>query len=109
MEYCEFVNKINSGEIKKIQFSVLNYPHYRDCIIEHKIDRPKENVAIKIITVTLTKDETERVSFYKTFDEKYKLFNFKRKGKFTLKQIWEHISINSIEWRRTKDGDPSSN
>lgn len=49
--------------------------------------------------VTLTKDETERISFYKNLDEKYKLFNFKRKGKFTLKQIWNHISIKCIQWR----------
>ena len=98
MEYCEFIDKINSGKIKKFYFSVLNYSHYSDCLIEYKIDHPKNNVSIKIIMVTLTKDETEKVGFYENFDEKYKLFNFKRKGKFTLKQIWKDILIKYIEY-----------
>ena len=104
MEYCEFIEKINSGEIKKMHFSVLNYPHYRNCVIEYEIDRPKENVKIEIITVTLTADKSEQASFYKTFKEDCKLFDFKRKGKFTLKQIWKHITINSVELNM-KEGD----
>ena len=97
MEYCEFIDKINSGEIRKILFSVSDHTHYKECYIEHKIDYPKKDVAIKLIIVTLTKDETEKVAFYKTFDETYKLFDFKRQGKFTLKQIWNKILIKSIE------------
>lgn len=97
MDYCEFIQKINAGKIKKLLFSLSSYPHYKNCSIEHVVDNPKEGVFIKIIIVTLTSDKTEKVSFYKFFDEKYKLFDFKRKGKFTLKQIWDKIVIRSIE------------
>ncbi len=104
MDYCEFIQKINEGKIAKLVFSLANYSHYKDCSIEYIVDNPKEGVFIKIITLTLTSDKTERVSFYKFFDEKYKLFDFKRKGKFTLKQVWDKIIIKSIEESKTEDG-----
>lgn len=43
------------------------------------------------ITCILNKDYTEDVSFHKTFNEDYNLFNFGFKGKYTLKEFWDKI------------------
>ena len=36
------------------------------------------------------------VKLFDTFKEDYKLFNFGRKGKFTLKDIWDKVVITNI-------------
>ena len=98
MEYSDFIQGINAGIIKRVNFSILGYPHYKNCEIESRIDSPKENVCFRVILVKLTNDSSEQVGFYKKFNEKYKLFKLKGKGgSFTLKQIWERVCISKIE------------
>ena len=98
MEYQEFVDGINKGTIQKVSFSVQGYAHYRNCVIESKCMINSNGVNIgKIISVHLTPDGSERKGFLDDIDEKTKLFHIKGKGTFTLKQMWDRITINSIE------------
>ena len=48
------------------------------------------------IDVNLSDDGSERVGFYDTFKEGFKLFRMGRKGSFTLKQLWDRIEIVEI-------------
>ena len=98
MEYDRFITSINSGVIKKVVFAISDYSHYNNCSIVSKIESPNVNFSFRSITVKLTNDDTETVSFYEKFNEMSKLFNFGRKGKFTLKQVWNRIIIKSIEY-----------
>ena len=52
---------------------------------------------MKIIWFTLTPDGAEKKGFLNDIDEEAKMFYIKNKGSFTLKQMWNHIVINSIE------------
>ena len=98
MEYQEFIDGINNGTIQKVRFSVKGYAHYRNCIMETKISRNPSGVYVgKIIWFTLTPDGAEKKGFLNDIDEKAKMFYIKNKGSFTLKQMWNHIVINSIE------------
>ena len=96
--YKDIIDGLNSGTIAKISFSIKNYPHYRRCAIYRVIDTlPSKNTVVRIV-VNPTEDNSELVSFYKTFKEDYKIFNLGLKGKFTLKQIWNDIDIIDIEF-----------
>ena len=44
------------------------------------------------------KDNSEQVSFFNVFDEKYKLFKIKGLGAFTLRDIWHRINITEIRY-----------
>ena len=99
LSYEQFVDALNNGVITKFVFRVENYPHYKKCMIERKIDTLPSGRSIVLINVNLTADNSERVSFFKTFNEQYKLFDFGSQGKFTLKQLWD--KIKPIEMIRT--------
>ena len=98
MEYQEFIDGINNGTIQKVSFSVKGYAHYRNCMM---ISKPSANsygkLIGRLIWFYLTPDASEKQGFLNNVDEKNKIFYIKGKGSFTLKQIWSHIIINSIE------------
>ena len=98
MSYEQFIEDINSKKIKQIDFYVDGYAHYHHC----SIGRYKETFFGREcdyrITCILTQDHSEDVSFIDTFNEDYKLFDFGRKGKFTLKDIWDKIVITNVEF-----------
>lgn len=94
--YGELIDDINSGAIAGVYFCVNGYAHYKKCSVFRKYDRISENKTITRIEVNLTEDGSEMYSFLKTFQENFKLFNMGRKGKFTLKQLWDHITILEV-------------
>lgn len=101
MTYDEFLKGINDPNgIKQIDFYVEGYGHYNKCSIGRYIEKVRGTNKILDFRITciLTKDHTEDVSFFKTFKEDYKLFNFASKGKFTLKAVWDKIVITNIEY-----------
>lgn len=96
--YEEFINDLNNGKIESILFSIQNYSHYKNCSIKRCIDITYNKKQLISIKVKLVKDDSETVSFYKKFNENYKLFKFGRKGSFTLKQLWDKIVILDIKY-----------
>ena len=98
MKYCEFIDGINSGNIKKVSFSIANYPHYRNCVVESKSTNTNKAESSKIIWFYLTPDGYEKKGFLNKIKEDTKLFNIKGKGNFSLKQMWDRINIHSVEY-----------
>ena len=96
LKYNEFIELLNQHKISDVIFSVAGYSHYNYCKITISKEKPKER-EFYLIKFVLTKDLSEMVSFYNIFDENYKLFDLKRKGKYTLKQIWDRVQISSLE------------
>lgn len=99
LSYKQFVDEINNGKIIKAVFQVENYAHYKNCLIERIVDILHNGNSIVIIDVKLTNDLSEHVGFYKVFNEKFKLFDMGREGKFTLKQIWDKIKFIRIDYK----------
>ena len=102
LEYKDFIEGINNPKgIKQIDFYVDGYPHYHSCSIGRYIEKIKFKGKTAVvdyrITCILTKDHSEDVHFFSTFKEDFKLFNFGKKGRFALKDIWEKIVITNIE------------
>ena len=93
--YEEIIEEINNGIIKQINFCVDNYAHYKNCMILRTEDKFPNGRSIFLIDVILTKD-SEKYSFLESFEENTKLFHMGRKGRFTLKQLWPHITIKEI-------------
>lgn len=98
LSYQEFIDKLDHGTIRKMIFQVENYTHYKRCSIERKTDRMKNGRAVILIDVNLTEDGTERVCFFRKFNESYKFFGMGRGERFTLKQIWDRIRVIQIEY-----------
>ena len=96
MIYTDFISQLNTSIIESVCFEIKNYPHYNNCKIFRQNDIIKNGVKISIIVCQLTEDSSEKVSFLNEFEEGYKLFNFGRKGKFTLKQLWDEVRIKEI-------------
>ena len=94
--YEELINNLNSGAITGFYFRVNGYAHYKKCSIFRKYDRTSNDKTLTRIEVNLTADGTEMHSFLKIFQDNFKLFNMGRKGKFTLKQLWDHITILEV-------------
>ncbi len=102
MSYEEFIKSINNEkEIKQIDFYVDGYAHYKNCSIGRYIDKMLGKEFNGRITCILTQDHSEKVNFWKKFQEDYKLFDFGRKGKFTLKDIWDKVVITNIVYFET--------
>lgn len=102
MEYEDFVKGINSGSVTFIKFTVDGYSHYRDCRISRVQGKISNGKILEFIEVVLTKDESEKVSFLRRFNESYKLFRLGRTGTFTLKQLWKRITITQMEHFNTE-------
>lgn len=98
VSYEKFIASLNSFEIKKLEFSITGYPHYKKCTIITEYDILNNGNRIPLICVHLTDDGTEDVSFYKRINENYKMFDLGQIGKFTLKQLWHKIAIVSIQY-----------
>ena len=104
LKYEDFIKGINrdTGNIKQINFYIEGYPHYHDCSIGRYIK--KVRVHERIVTLTgritciLTKDHSEDVSFYRAFKEDRKIFDFGRKGRYTLKDVWDKVVITNISY-----------
>ena len=104
LKYEDFIKGISrdTGNIKQINFYIKGYPHYYDCSIGRYIK--KVRVHERIVTLTgritciLTKDHSEVVSFYRTFKEDRKIFDFGRKGRYTLKDVWDKVVITDIQY-----------
>lgn len=96
MSYEDFIHYLNSSKIKKIRFKVNGYSHYSNCTIYRQIDNINGNKNISLIVCQLTIDDYEKVSFLNKFNESFKLFDFGRNGRFTLKQIWDKVCITEI-------------
>ena len=95
--YRDIIDGLNDGTISKISFLIRNYSHYQQCTIFRVIDTLPNKKTIVRIVVNPTTDNSEMVSFYKTFKEDYKIFNLGNKGKFTLNHLWNDIEILTIE------------
>lgn len=97
-DYKEIIQKLNSGEIEEILFSINNYTHYRNCSIKRCVNLFNKSKQIVCIKVKLAKDNSETVSFFQSFNEDFKLFKITGKGKFTLKEIWHEVHILQIRY-----------
>ena len=93
--YDEFIQLLNSDGFSCVIFEIEGYAHYRNCVIK-KVHRPILNGAAEF-DVILSNDPNERIWFFKTFNEKCKLFYFGRNRSFTLKQIWDRVVIREIQ------------
>lgn len=98
MKYDDFIHNINSGIINKVKFSILDYPHYRNCVVESKVTDPSNIKSSKIIWFYLVPDGYEKRGFLNKIEEDAKLFYIKGKGSYTLKQIWSRVNIESVEY-----------
>ena len=97
LSYSQFIDDINSGKIKRAVFRVKDYAHYKHCAIERRGLFP-DSETLDWIEVKLTSDNSENYLFSKKFEERRVLFDMKRKGRYTLKRIWEKIEFISIEY-----------
>ena len=96
--YRDIIDGLNDGTISKISFLIKNYSHYQQCTIFRVIDTLPSKKNIVRVVVNPTVDNSEMISFYKTFKEDYKMFDLGTMGKFTLKQLWDDIEILNIEY-----------
>ena len=94
--YRNVIDGLNRGTIKQICFSVNNYAHYKNCVITRLEDKLGNGNTIVLIEVNLTKDSSEKVSFFRTFKEDYKLFSLGKRGRLTLEQLWPEIKISNV-------------
>ena len=97
MTYEQFIKNLNDGILSSVTFDIGGYAHYKSCKISRKKESLDNDKTIVLIKITLTKDESETVSFMNEFNESYKLFRMGRKGSFTLRQMWNRIKIVAIE------------
>ena len=96
IKYGDFLQLLDLDEFSYASFEIAGYPHYRNCVIQ-KIHRPILKGATEIV-VTLSNRPSEKIYFWKTFDESYKLFYLGRKlGTLTLKQLWDRVIIHEIK------------
>ena len=97
IEYSDFIKMLNEGQISYVKFGINNYNHYSNCeIFCYNLISPS-NKNLFVISVVLTKDKSEHVSFFFHFDEKYKLFKIKHQT-YNLKQIWNEVYLTKIEY-----------
>lgn len=98
MEYDEFIDGINTGKIKKAIFSISDYAHYKNCVVVSQLRDPNRPDSLRSIWFYLTADGYEKIGFLNRIHETEKLFDLKKRGRFTLKQIWNRIQFSSIEY-----------
>ena len=101
--YEEFMRLLNAGKIKEVNFYIKDYAHYKNCSITVKPEVYRSGNCINSVIVKLTNDSSEEVSFFQKFNEKFKLFDFGRNRRFTLKQVWDKVVISNIEFAEEKE------
>lgn len=100
MTYNEFIDNINNKKIYKITFYVQDYNHYNNCSIKRydcKTEIWGKEIFFDTVEVKLTNDTSEIYRFLEKFKEDFKLFKI-GKQKYTLKQMWNKITITDIEY-----------
>lgn len=100
ISYEELIDGLNSRKIVYVYFSVEGYSHYRNCEIII------EGMAFYFggaDTIQIYLAKGEYTGFLTTFEENVKLFDFGRKGRYTLKQIWNRIEIREIKYAEKID------
>lgn len=100
ISYEELIDGLNSRKIVYVNFSVEGYSHYRNCEIII------EGMAFyfgSADTIQIYLAKGEYTGFLTTFEENVKLFDFGRKGRYTLKQIWNRIEIREIKYAEKID------
>lgn len=100
MNYDEFIELFNNKTIDRICFYISGYSHYKNCKIYHQTEKTPANKYLTLVVCQLTMDDYEKVSFLNYFDETFKLFDMGKKGKFTLKQIWDLVKITDVEYNQ---------
>ncbi len=100
MEYKELIDGINSGSIKRVEFSVQGYSHYRHCCIYRETAQSKKSGnPFSYICIDVSKEKDEKYINFHKFDESQKLFVLKNQGgSLSLKQAWSRIVIEKIEY-----------
>lgn len=96
LDYIKAIEQIENGEILEIIFSINNYTHYRLCKLYKETDVLKNGNELNRICVDPVPDKTESVCFLSNFNQTYKLFSLGKGKKYTLKQIWDRITILDI-------------
>ena len=97
ISYDNFIKDFNDKKIKKIIFSVDNYNHYKHCEIEVEIHKYSNSCVEHYDTVVrLVSDNSETVRYEYPFNWSTKLFKLGKNKTYTLKQIWECITIDRI-------------
>lgn len=91
LTYRQFIDGLNEGRIIKAVFQVENYNHYRYCTIERK-----KGYSDFYFDLFLTKDRSEHMIFCTKFGENHRIFDFGRKGKYTLEYLWDRIKFIEI-------------
>lgn len=91
--YQEIVDGLNDGSIKKVCFAVENYGHYSDCVAEGFPADCRQNAEV---VFRLTPDGNETCVFCRRVNPDEKIFVFKGKGKYSLRQIWNKIVVKSV-------------
>ena len=98
-DYEQLITELNNGLINSVEFNIIGYEHYNHCcVIYRDFIANRLNNKLPIIRIQLTKDNSEQVSFFNVFDEKYKLFKIKGLGAFSLRDIWHRINITEIRY-----------
>lgn len=100
ISYEELIDGLNSRKIVYVNFSVEGYSHYRNCEIII------EGMAFYFggaDTIQIYLAKGEYTGFLTAFEENVKLFDFGRKGRYTLKQIWNRIAIREIKYAEKID------
>ena len=88
--YQELIDGLNNRTILKLEFGLDNYAHYSNCEI---------NCNSECINLELTSDGSESLQCYGKFSENIKMFDIKGKGKFTFKDIYNHLIIKNITFK----------
>ena len=98
MEYTyeQIVNGINEGTIDEVRFSVTIYSHYKNCVLRRVYLNIGGINSFECIEMVLTKDGSERSRYHGPFHDRYRLFNIKGRGRFTLREIFKYVEIKEV-------------
>jgi len=96
LDYIKAIEQIENGEIFEIIFSINNYTHYKLCKLYRETDVLNNGNELNRICIDPVPDKTESVCFLNKYNQSYKLFSLGRDKKYTLKQIWDRITILDI-------------
>ncbi|MCR5491914.1 MAG: hypothetical protein K6F32_07285 [Bacilli bacterium] len=99
MEYKEFLDKLNAGEIVEAHFKIDGYGHYGHCKFTYTPNNTgdEDNLFLPLIELTKTKDGSEWCRFHKRFDGSHKIFAIKRMN-YTLEAIWKRVVFCYIRY-----------
>ena len=100
LTYEQLMQGINDGSIEECCFSIKGYNHYHYCSLHHRYLTFGEIKQHDCIELTLTKDGSENSLYYGRFKDAEKLFRIKGKGCFTLREMWKHVEIISVTYRK---------